>query len=63
MVIVLIFVMHRLTPTSFLPIEDQGYFTVELELPESSTLERTREVTDRAVDFLIKNPAVAMYRM
>ena len=59
MVIVLIFVMHRLTPTSFLPIEDQGYFTVELELPESSTLERTREVTDRAVDFLIKNPAVA----
>lgn len=59
MVIALIFVMHRLTPTSFLPIEDQGYFTVELELPESSTLERTREVTDRAVDFLIKNPAVA----
>lgn len=59
MVLIMIFVFHRLTPTSFLPIEDQGYFTVELELPESSTLERTREVTDRAIDFLMKEPWVA----
>ena len=59
MVLIMIFVFHRLTPTSFLPIEDQGYFTVELELPESSTLERTREVTDRAIDFLMKEPGIA----
>lgn len=59
MVLIMIFIFHRLTPTSFLPIEDQGYFTVELELPESSTLERTREVTDRAIDFLMKEPGVA----
>lgn len=59
MVLIMIFVFHRLTPTSFLPIEDQGYFTVELELPESSTLERTREVTDRAIDFLMKESGVA----
>lgn len=59
MVIVFIFIFHRVVPTSFLPIEDQGYFTVELELPESATLERTRVVTDRAVDFLVKHPAVA----
>jgi multidrug efflux pump len=59
MVLIMIFVFHRLTPTSFLPIEDQGYFTVELELPESSTLERTREVTDRAIDFLMKEPGLA----
>ena len=59
MVLIMIFVFHRLTPTSFLPIEDQRYFTVELELPESSTLERTREVTDRAIDFLMKEPGVA----
>lgn len=58
-VIIFIFVFHRAVPTSFLPIEDQGYFTVELELPESATLERTRIVTDRAVDFLVKHPAVA----
>lgn len=57
--LIMIFALHRLTPTSFLPIEDQGYFTVELELPESATLERTRKVTDRAIQFIIKDPAVA----
>lgn len=56
--IVLIFVMYKLIPTSFLPAEDQGYFTVELELPEGATLERTRIVTERAVDFLMKHDAV-----
>ena len=58
-VLVAIFVLYRLIPTSFLPTEDQGYFTVELELPESATLERTREVTNRAIAFLMKEPAVA----
>ena len=59
MVLVAIFVLYRLIPTSFLPTEDQGYFTVELELPEGATLERTREVTDRAVAYLLKDPSVA----
>lgn len=58
LVIVLIFIIHNLTPTSFLPIEDQGYFKVELELPEGATLERTREVTDRAVAYIMKNKYV-----
>lgn len=57
-VIVFIFVLYRLIPTSFLPTEDQGYFTIELELPEGTTLERTRTVTNRAIDFLMKDPAV-----
>lgn len=58
MVLVFIYVFHKLVPTSFLPVEDQGYFTVELELPETATLERTRKVTDRAIDFIMKDPAV-----
>ena len=58
MVIVLIFVLYKLIPTSFLPSEDQGYFTVELELPEGATLERTRIVTDRAIDYLMTLDAV-----
>ena len=41
-----------------MPEEDQGYFKVELELPEGATLERTRLVTDRAVEFLKAHPAV-----
>ena len=59
LVLVAIFIIHRLVPTSFLPVEDQGYFKIELELPEGATLERTRVVTDRAVQYLEKNPYVA----
>jgi HAE1 family hydrophobic/amphiphilic exporter-1 len=29
-------------PTSFLPVEDQGYFLVSVQLPEGASLERTR---------------------
>lgn len=58
MILIAIFIFNKLTPTSFLPSEDQGYFTVELEMPEGTTLERTRAVTERAVSFLMKNPAV-----
>ena len=49
-----IWVMSQLVPQSFMPQEDQGYFTVELELPVGATLERTRVVTDRAMDFLMR---------
>lgn len=53
MVIVFIFILHKAIPSSFLPVEDQGYFKVELELPENATLERSRVVADRAVDYLM----------
>ncbi|MCS2370667.1 multidrug efflux RND transporter permease subunit [Phocaeicola vulgatus] len=58
MVLIAILLIHRIIPTSFLPIEDQGYFKIELEPPEGATLERTRIVTERAVEYLMKNPAV-----
>ncbi|MDE7375183.1 MAG: efflux RND transporter permease subunit, partial [Odoribacter sp.] len=53
-----IWLMNRLLPQSFMPQEDQGYFTVELELPEGASLERTRAVTDRAMAFLTSDPDV-----
>ncbi len=53
-----IVVMNYLMPQSFMPREDQGYFTVELELPEGATIERTREVTDRAMAYLLEDPDV-----
>ncbi len=53
-----IFLMDRFIPKSFIPKEDQGYFTVELELPVNATLERTREVTDRAIAYLMEDPNV-----
>ena len=57
--LVIMFVISRFIPTSFMPQEDQGYFKVELELPEGATLERTRKVTERAVSYLLENPFVA----
>ena len=58
MAIVFIFVLNRFIPTGFVPAEDQGYFTVELELPEGTTLERTREITGRAIDYLNDHKSV-----
>lgn len=54
----LIVILNYFLPTSFMSQEDQGYFTVELELPEGATIERTREVADRAMDYLMSNPDV-----
>ena len=56
--IIAIWVISSLVPSSFMPKEDQGYFTVELELPVGTTLERTRVVTDRAMDFLMRQPDI-----
>ena len=53
MVLIALWVLNKVAAQSFLPQEDQGYFTVELELPEGATLERTREVTDRAMKYLM----------
>ena len=58
LILIAVWLMNELVPTSFMPQEDQGYFTVELELPEGATIERTREVTDRAMAFLMQQPEV-----
>ncbi|ROT04735.1 efflux RND transporter permease subunit [Muribaculaceae bacterium Isolate-037 (Harlan)] len=56
--IILICVMNYLMPRSFMSQEDQGYFTVELALPEGATIERSREVTERAIAYLKEDPDV-----
>lgn len=56
--LVFIYMMNALMPQSFMSPEDQGYFTVELELPEGATIERTRRVTERAMATLLADPDV-----
>ena len=56
--LVFIYMMNALMPQSFMSQEDQGYFTVELELPEGATIERTRQVTERAMNKLMTDPDV-----
>jgi hydrophobic/amphiphilic exporter-1 (mainly G- bacteria), HAE1 family len=45
-------------PTSFVPDEDQGYFYLNIQLPNTASLERTREVTTEVENILAKTPGV-----
>ncbi|SDZ79029.1 efflux RND transporter permease subunit [Proteiniphilum acetatigenes] len=58
MILIFIFLLNRFIPSSFIPQEDQGFFTVELEMPEGATIERMRNVTERAIDFIDRHEAV-----
>ena len=58
MILIIIFVLNKFIATGFVPQEDQGYFTIELEMPSGTTIERIREVTDRAIAFMNRHEAV-----
>jgi len=45
-------------PSSFLPDEDQGYFYVNLQLPNASSLQRTDEVARKIETVLAQTPGV-----
>jgi HAE1 family hydrophobic/amphiphilic exporter-1 len=45
-------------PTSFVPDEDQGYFYLNIQLPNSASLQRPEEVTSRIEDILARTPGV-----
>ncbi len=46
-------------PTGFLPIEDQGYIMVHVQLPDAASQERTNEVLDRIDAVVGDTPGVA----
>ncbi len=52
------FVLDRV-PGGFLPDEDQGYFLINVELPDAATLERTERVVERINRRLNETPGVA----
>ena len=56
--LIAIWVLNEIVPQSFMPQEDQGYFTFELELPEGVPLERTRHITERAMNYLMSREDV-----
>ncbi|TLX75231.1 multidrug efflux RND transporter permease subunit [Labilibacter sediminis] len=58
LVLVFVSLLVKIVPQSFIPEEDQGQFTIEIDLPEGATLQRTAVVAKRAVDFLMELPGV-----
>jgi hydrophobe/amphiphile efflux-1 (HAE1) family protein len=45
-------------PSTFLPVEDQGYFFVVVQLPDGASLERTDAVAKQVRDILKNTPGV-----
>ena len=57
----MLFLTYRLvdsTPTGFIPSQDKGYLLVNLQLPESASLDRTAEVMQRAEQLAAEMPGV-----
>jgi hydrophobe/amphiphile efflux-1 (HAE1) family protein len=53
-----IFGMSLVTPTGFLPEEDQGAFFIAVQLPDGASVARTSEVTKQVEAVLKKMPAI-----
>ena len=52
------FLLGRKLPTSFLPDEDQGFFYVNLQLPDAASLQRTDAVCRKIENILSQTPGV-----
>ena len=50
--------LFRVTPSGFLPDEDQGYIIAVSQLPDGASKKRTTAVMDNVAGFLLSNPAV-----
>ena len=53
--------LSKITPTGFLPEEDQGAFFVLVQLPSGASLGRTTEVVRQVEDIIKQEPAVEDY--
>ncbi|WFU32858.1 multidrug efflux RND transporter permease subunit [Bradyrhizobium brasilense] len=53
-----VFGVSKITPTGFLPEEDQGAFFIAVQLPDGASVARTSEVTKQVEALLKKNPAI-----
>ena len=53
------YLIFRATPSAFLPAEDQGYFEMNVQLPNGASLARTNTVLDQVSTLLRKTPGVA----
>ncbi|MGI4748420.1 MAG: efflux RND transporter permease subunit [Janthinobacterium lividum] len=52
------FLLTRVIPTAFVPVEDQGYFFIVMQLPDGAALTRTEDVTRQVRAMVIRRPEV-----
>jgi hydrophobe/amphiphile efflux-1 (HAE1) family protein len=53
--------LTRITPTGFLPEDDQGAFFVVVQLPDGASVARTTDVVKQVEAILAKEPTIADY--
>ncbi len=56
-----ILALNKITPTGFLPEEDQGAFFVVVQLPDAASIGRTSSGVEQVEDILKEEPAIADY--
>jgi len=59
--VVLVVLLGRSVPASFLPDEDQGYVFAGVQLPDAASLQRTDDVVRQAEEILKHTPGVKYY--
>ena len=57
-VVFMIITLGSSLPQGFLPLEDQGYLMVDVQLPDGASLQRTEGVTERVVELTRNTPGV-----
>ena len=55
------YTLFNTVPTGFVPNEDQGYFMINVQLPEGASLERSDAVVKQVEDILKNEPGVKTY--
>ncbi len=50
--------MFKILPSSFVPDEDQGYFFVVAQTPDTASLDVTRKLTEKAAKIVSADPAI-----
>ncbi|MGA2636747.1 efflux RND transporter permease subunit [Methylocella sp.] len=56
-----ILALNKITPTGFLPEEDQGAFFVVVQLPDAASIGRTSDAVEQVEAILKEEPAIADY--
>ncbi|WP_321813454.1 MULTISPECIES: multidrug efflux RND transporter permease subunit [unclassified Paraburkholderia] len=51
--------LFKTIPSSFLPVEDQGYLLGAVVMPDAASLDRTGDLSKKAEDWFAKQPAVS----
>ncbi|WP_319778154.1 multidrug efflux RND transporter permease subunit [Maridesulfovibrio sp.] len=55
------YTLFKTVPTGFVPNEDQGYFMINVQLPEGASLERSDAVVHQVEEILKNEPGVKTY--